>query len=391
MLKWIENEVQESEPEFAKFFQKILLVEKGIMNRSFKLTSGSPLSIQSVFHLRGEEYVDDDIIRAMLEIFSEAYGAKGWYLFIPPLKLNTWRNSTKYSKNDWDWNLEHLQGTALKEAFAVVLMPGHWGALCVDFQDRKLSFGDSLSRMLPVDAKSAIFKWIGKEPSRSVSQWSKATERFRVAQQPHTSGSCGINALNAIEHRLNPEVEFWTHKRSAFHRTRALKLVTGYSKLKALEVDDIRDGDKFSIDYRVNVDGKGSIDNKGSVDGKNSVNDNGSDYNKGSDYDDGSDYNKGSDYDDGSDYNKGSNYDDGSSDDNGSDDEKTRDHRSSCDHDLSDKIANDIKMLSMILEHGGKIDGQLISDEMVGKSDGKPMSEGDRADDQGSSSVRAQL
>ncbi|KAF8918269.1 hypothetical protein BGZ58_004881, partial [Dissophora ornata] len=153
MLTWIDGEVQDISPEFAVWFCSILLDEPGIMSRVFQSTSSITLSINSVLYVMKEIYIDDEVVRAVMEIFSNVYGSDGRYIFIPPLQLTLWKE-TLYQ----DWEREQISSGQVEKAFAVVHMPGHWGALQVDFTRRQISFGDSLSLPAPRDTIQAIEK-----------------------------------------------------------------------------------------------------------------------------------------------------------------------------------------------------------------------------------------
>ncbi|KAG0261256.1 hypothetical protein BG011_001237, partial [Mortierella polycephala] len=226
MLTWVEVEVLEFDREFAAWFRVILLDEPGIMVREFQPTSGAPLSIESVLFLMKECYIDDEAVRSIMELFSETYGANGRYLFIPPLQISLWKKNLY-----WDWKKDIVGSGQIEKAFAVVHMPGHWGALEVDFIQRKISFGDSLLWAVPNDTVEAVREWI-RHCGVDTDQWDCRVEHFAVPRQPAGSGSCAVNATNAIEKSINPVIEGWTHQRSAYHRTRFLKLITGHTKFQ---------------------------------------------------------------------------------------------------------------------------------------------------------------
>jgi hypothetical protein len=111
------------------------------------------------------------------------------------------------------------------KAFAVANMGGHWGAVCVDFVGKRILFGHSLDHGDLPSRDTSEFRaaayWLN-ECGVPTERWTY--ERFNVAQQ-NGSGSCGINAANAIERSLEPSVELWTGERSRFHRMRFLKLL----------------------------------------------------------------------------------------------------------------------------------------------------------------------
>ncbi|KAF9404228.1 hypothetical protein BGZ76_007044, partial [Entomortierella beljakovae] len=176
-----------------------------------------------------ENYIDDEIVRATIDLFSEHYGVGNRYIFIPPHVLELWKGHK--GKVLPSWNMEHVKGGAVEKAFGVIHMYNHWGAIQVDFLNKAILFGDSLSvTSLPKEYIDAVRMWL-KNVGVDLENWSKDIGVFRVAQQPPGSGSCAVNALNAIEHCVNNAVECWTHERSAYHRARILKLITEYSKL----------------------------------------------------------------------------------------------------------------------------------------------------------------
>jgi len=222
MLNWIDGK---SDVTFIEWFRCILLDTPGVMAKIFRPTAGVPLSISSILDLNNEVYLDDEIVRAVLELFSESYGSNGRYIFISPLQIQLWKEDLMK-----DWKQSEIKSGRAKKAFAVVHMPGHWGALEVDFVQCKISFGDSLSWPVPSDMIEVVRDWIGC-CGGDMDQWSCRVEQFDVPHQPASSGSCAINAINAIEMSINPKTERWTHLKSAHHRLRLLKLVTGFSKV----------------------------------------------------------------------------------------------------------------------------------------------------------------
>ncbi|KAF9343191.1 hypothetical protein BGX26_006118, partial [Mortierella sp. AD094] len=206
MVGWIDAKIQGVDSVFADWYRSALLDEVNAMERKFHTQFGGSLAIQSTLRLRNETWIDDDVIQAMLGLFSGTYGAHGEYLFIPPLQIRSWRRSTRNSAI-WLWGKDKVENPNLKKAFTVVMLDGnHWGAVEIDFKNTKISFGDSLSRKVPDGLNHAIMKWLGKVWPGPVTEWDKTVGYFHVPKQPGTSGSCGINALNAIEHAIDPTV-----------------------------------------------------------------------------------------------------------------------------------------------------------------------------------------
>ena len=210
------------------WFKSILLDEPGVMTRKFFTTSAIPITIRSFCYFAEERFVDDDSVRSLMELFSMLYGADGRHLFIPPLILEGWRSNAHWA--NWEWEKKSMNGGKAEKVFAIVLMSQHWGAFCVDLTRRKIQFGDSLSRPIPNDAVSGVRGWL-RLSGQDLRHWSSTVDKFDVPQQPITSGSCAIIAANTIECTLNPAIECWTHQRSAYHRTRYLKLLIGYVKV----------------------------------------------------------------------------------------------------------------------------------------------------------------
>lgn len=222
MLSWIDAK---SDPAFANWFRIIFFSTPGIMTWTFQPTPGAPLAITSIFDLMKENYIDDENVRTVMELFSVSYGANGRYLFITPLQISLWNQNVH-----WEWKKDQVKSGLVEKVFAVVYMPGHWGSLEVDFVQRKISFGDSLSYPVPHDTIETVCKWI-RCCGIDIGQWDHHIRHFAVPRQPPGSGSCAVNAINAIEKNVNPRIESWTHEKSAQHRLRLLRLVTGYSKV----------------------------------------------------------------------------------------------------------------------------------------------------------------
>lgn len=222
ILNWIDVN---SDREFADWFRTLLYTTPGIMMWKFNPTSGASLGISNTFDLMKEIYIDDEIVRTVMELFSMSYGANDRYLFIPPLQIILWGQNIL-----WEWKKDLVKSGRLEKAFAIVHMPDHWGALEVDFERRKISFGDSLSCSIPEVTINNVRNWI-KCCGIDIGRWDCDTGHFAVPQQPPGSGSCAVNAINAVERSVNPRTAIWTHTKSAQHRLRLLKLVTGYSKV----------------------------------------------------------------------------------------------------------------------------------------------------------------
>ncbi|KAG0350394.1 hypothetical protein BGZ54_003850 [Gamsiella multidivaricata] len=157
MLDWVKEEIQVHDSNFATWFYSELLNTPGIVESVFKSAVGL-LSTRSVLYLKREDYIDDEAIRVMLELYAVNYAQDGRDLFIPPLRSELWRSSNRYAKGTWDWQKEDVAPGRFKRAFAVVQLGDRWGVLMVDFTHKELSFGDSLLYNCLIDAVTAIMK-----------------------------------------------------------------------------------------------------------------------------------------------------------------------------------------------------------------------------------------
>ncbi|KAF9118883.1 hypothetical protein BGW39_000787 [Mortierella sp. 14UC] len=84
MLNWI---ARESDAIFADWFRCILLNTPGVMLKTFQAPTGVPLSISSVLDLKNEDFLDDETVRSVMELFRESYETNDRYLFISPIQI----------------------------------------------------------------------------------------------------------------------------------------------------------------------------------------------------------------------------------------------------------------------------------------------------------------
>ena len=110
----------------------------------------------------------------------------------------------------------------IEKIFTIVHMPQHWGVFCINLHDQSIKFGDSLCMPVPKKALQGIKNWL-EASGLDITLWNIATERFDVPRQPSQSGSCSINAANAIEQAVNKSITRWSHDTSTHHRVRFLK------------------------------------------------------------------------------------------------------------------------------------------------------------------------
>src|SRR5579871_6490863 len=129
------------------------------MRYKFQQKPGAFLTIQSILYFAEENFIDDDTVDCIMDLFSQYYNTNGQYLFIPHKILNGWRNiinNKDDSLGNWEWNLDELLKRNIQKIFAIVYMSRHWGAICIDLTTKTILFGDSLSKSIPQDALDVI-------------------------------------------------------------------------------------------------------------------------------------------------------------------------------------------------------------------------------------------
>jgi hypothetical protein len=86
-------------------------------------------------------------------------------------------------------------------------LPNHWTSLIITFNPPKILYGDSLGGSMPLAKSSSFRRWICHMLSRS----GKAIPESDISIYPlattiqQDSNSCGLLALNAIEHHYLPD------------------------------------------------------------------------------------------------------------------------------------------------------------------------------------------
>lgn len=247
MIDWLdERSCKDIDEVFTKSLRQRLLDQADPMKFRFTSSYGVQTSLSSALYLRRETWIDDDVIDAVMKTFKKQYGHRGSFFFVPTQMLSTWIKSINSSKPAFPWNsnrstiLDMLNkgkdGSKDVKAFAVANFESHWGALCVDFTEKIILFGHSLDKRVLTrgsPAVKALKKWL-RQCGVSLDDWDYG--RMDVAQQDSGSGSCGINALNAIERHFDHRVEFWTNERSRYHRIRYLKLLTESDEVCSFEL-----------------------------------------------------------------------------------------------------------------------------------------------------------
>ncbi|KAF9344064.1 hypothetical protein BGX34_006032, partial [Mortierella sp. NVP85] len=257
---------------FVDSLRQKLLSQVDIIKHRFTSPCGSiSISSKSVLDFSGERWIDDEAVDGILTIFQQMYAHRGRYLFIPTqmfsLWLRSWRSTSTQEPSlcPWDWSLNSVQEMMEEakekvdvKAFAVTDLEDHWGSVCVDFVEKRILFGHSTDRGLIKN--HAVFdvtrNWL-ENCGVPTKEWSVA--RLNVAQQLGGSGSCGINAVNAIERCIKPSVEIWTRERSRHHRLRYLRLL----------IEGFNDNDRCSTEDDGNNSDDGNDDCGNNTDGSN--------------------------------------------------------------------------------------------------------------------------
>lgn len=249
MLAWLDECSNGFDGAFTRSLRQRLWDQARILDYKFTSSYGVKISLKSAVLLSHEKWIDDSVIDAIVKTILRKYGHRGTYLFVPTQTLNEWIRSIK----DFDgslipWNSHQStvlamadEGKRAREAnedkevkvFAVADLGGHWGALCADFTEEKILSGHSLDKGILSERTVALFAlktWL-RFCGSPVDDWQ--IERLDVPQQDSGSGSCGINACNAIERHFDPTVERWTGERSRHHRIRFLRLLTESAEVRS--------------------------------------------------------------------------------------------------------------------------------------------------------------
>lgn len=136
---------------------------------------------------------------------------------------------------DNDLIIQPIVDGKAKTVFAFVHMGDHWGVALIDLTLYETSFGDSLSRKVPVEAIDALINRIKniQPPKKDKSKWIKAKSTIATFDVPRQDapGACGILAAVAIEKYVNQFFDWDSSSQylsSKFHRIRFLRILTGY-------------------------------------------------------------------------------------------------------------------------------------------------------------------
>ena len=69
LLRWLNDEASKHDPAFSKWFEGILLNERGIMQYNFE-ASGVIMRIHSLCFFPFKRFVDDDTVRGIMSLFA---------------------------------------------------------------------------------------------------------------------------------------------------------------------------------------------------------------------------------------------------------------------------------------------------------------------------------
>lgn len=247
-LDWLNLDSDDSDGLFTRSLRQRILDQEGIMDYKFVSSYGIETSVKSVMSFRGEAWIDVNGIGKVMETLKKKFGHRGTYLFVPTQIFTEW---TRYCKNPdgspTPWNMYQSTVLAMENeaekarsanekkdirAFSIVDLEGHWGAFSVDFAAKKILFGHSLDGGRFPESSGALHvlkRWL-LSCGIVFRHWTH--DRLDVPQNAGT-GSCGINALNAIEREFDPMVERWKGEKDRYHRIRLLRLLTESAEVRS--------------------------------------------------------------------------------------------------------------------------------------------------------------
>jgi hypothetical protein len=223
------------------------------------------LLLKSVVQFRRDVWLSDDHIDTVLHSMEGMHytGSKTRFFVFDLQFLQGFVDAARYGYHPLaNWNTNRLeQALDLQDyvvanpecdakAFAVVNTGGHWAVLVFDFRRKQLLFGDSMDkgkldlngRQYIIDGAHLLLQSCRSSAGEEVTaaaaaksdkaqrfiradEWIKSPARFPVPQQ-NDSASCGLAALSAIEHSINPSCELWSQRRATFFRVKYLMYST---------------------------------------------------------------------------------------------------------------------------------------------------------------------
>lgn len=199
--------------------------------------SGTP-SVHTLTSYLGNEWLTDEHIEQQLHLLRERLtpqqrtGVFVPNVFFPSSLLMAYnsRESVPYSSSKNNWLRDY--GRALSEGHFGKMMSvaninnNHWVAYMVDTSTSTLFIGDSMSDKSEPELISLIHWWL--------SQHGLTLKNSRMPIGAQVDGdACGIYAINAVHHQLNPDVPLMTHKQVRYHRMKTFSEVVDYSLRRA--------------------------------------------------------------------------------------------------------------------------------------------------------------
>lgn len=90
VVEWVSREGEADNPKFVQWFKDLLLDQESVLEVKFNPVPNLSIPVWSTFDLMKEEYVDDDIIRALIQCFLSNEMKRNWtsLTFISLVLLN---------------------------------------------------------------------------------------------------------------------------------------------------------------------------------------------------------------------------------------------------------------------------------------------------------------
>ncbi|KAF9342493.1 hypothetical protein BGX26_007418, partial [Mortierella sp. AD094] len=238
LLAWLDKcHKEEHDPAFTSWLINELKTTKGVMHLGFRpaFTSDVTVKAESLHRISGNGWLNDEDIWRIYQYFAASYEDQVLQrpVMIPYDHLSNWMmnaDNPRYSNEQYpyDWGKGIFTGRKGEKVFAVVYMDQHWGTACVDFENHRVYFGDSLNWCFPDNARKAIARWL-VHLGMDLKHWRREVLRLNVPRQ-NDSSSCGVVACNTIDRALNEKSTPWCTKTAVCHRLRLMRLLTGYTK-----------------------------------------------------------------------------------------------------------------------------------------------------------------
>jgi hypothetical protein len=165
------------------------------------------LDIEDFLSMCLEDHLNVRSLDMIMAFFRKCYsrGGKNQFLRVDPVK-----DSGVYGSQDPE----------MYYAFV-----GGWGVVRLDLLKYKISYGDSLGRMAPVNEIAALIERLTPS-SEDRLRWNKAMTSIDKFEFPRrATGSRSLLAAMAIEKAVNPFADMDKHTSTDYHRIRYLRLL----------------------------------------------------------------------------------------------------------------------------------------------------------------------